>query len=125
VNRPCLGCGQVIASGSRCSDCQLERKPAKHRIGRTATDRRWRNLSQRLRKASPFCEQCGSRDDLTVDHIIGLDEAPQLAYVEENLRVLCRGHNAAGGTNCTDAEREQVLSAIEERKQRSPRYYAS
>jgi hypothetical protein len=38
---------------------------------------------------------------------------------------LCRGHNAAGGTNCTDAEREQVLSAIEERKQRSPRYYAS
>jgi hypothetical protein len=43
----------------------------------------------------------GSRDDLTVDHIIGLDEAPQLAYVEENLRVLCRGHNAtpAGPTD--------------------------
>jgi 5-methylcytosine-specific restriction endonuclease McrA len=113
----------VIAAGSRCSDCQLERKPAKHRIGRTATDRRWRNLSQRLRRASPVCEQCGSPDDLTVDHIIGLTEAPELAHEPLNCRVLCRSHNAQRNDSCTDAEREAVYAAIQARKERQASFY--
>lgn len=41
---------------------------------------------------------CGTRRDLTVDHIIPRTVAPQLAYDPENLRTLCRRcHGKADG----------------------------
>ncbi|WP_082994382.1 HNH endonuclease signature motif containing protein [Mycobacterium paragordonae] len=121
VQRPCLGCGCLIASGSRCQECRPKRRPASGRKGRTATDWRWRNLSQRLRKLSPFCERCGSREDLTVDHVIPISDpvGAELVYDELNLRVLCRRCNAERGYRCTQAERRQVLQAIRRRRPRS------
>ncbi len=35
-------------------------------------------MSKRLRRASPFCEACGTAADLTVDHVIPVADAPEL-----------------------------------------------
>lgn len=126
MNRPCIKCGVLIATGSRCDDCRLRhRTTPRGTKGRTATDRRWRNLSQKLRRASPFCELPGCTSvDLTVDHIIPLSERTYLAYDEANLRVICRRHNAAKGNRCTDIERDHVLAAIAARTARRRRAVA-
>lgn len=53
-----------------------------------------------LRQHRPWCEACGSQNDLTVDHIVprslgGTDDIG-------NLRVLCRNcHNRIGVTSRT------------------------
>ncbi|WP_165612733.1 HNH endonuclease signature motif containing protein [Mycobacterium kubicae] len=95
MNRPCIACGAIISSGSRCDDCRLSSKQPdnskRHAIRSNPT--RWKNLSKRLRRLSPFCELCGATSRLQVDHIIPLGEAEQLgisAYEIANLRVLCR-----------------------------------
>lgn len=122
----CISCGDYTPKGlSRCAACKLPTAPRKAtpgRKGRTATDWQWRKLSQRLRKASPFCERCGSKADLTVDHRIPLSERPDLAREPLNCAVLCRSCNTRKGVACTDAEREQVLAAIAKRRQRAAGY---
>ncbi len=42
-----------------------------------------------------FCKQCGSRDDLTVDHIIALSRGGSNDL--SNLQILCRTHNSSKG----------------------------
>lgn len=121
MQRPCLVCGRLIASGSRCPECRPKPAPTPGRKGRTATDWAWRKLSARLRKLSSFCERCLAATDLTVDHIIPLSERPDLAHEELNCRVLCRRCNAERGNRVTEAERGQVLDAIRARKQRQTR----
>ncbi|WP_353961923.1 HNH endonuclease [Mycolicibacterium hippocampi] len=118
MQRPCLGCSTLIPKGSRCGDCQPKRPATPGRKGRTATDWRWRKLSQKLRRLSPFCEKCLATTDLTVDHIIPLSERPDLARDEPNCRVLCRLCNAARGERCTDQERQQVLATLGARQRR-------
>ncbi|RUP30707.1 MAG: HNH endonuclease [Mycolicibacterium sp.] len=94
--------------------------------GRTASDWRWRKLSQSIRREVKFCEVPRCPDtDLTVDHIIPIDEAPDLIYARENLRVMCRTHNGQRQDKCTDAEREQVQARIRARRQRALHYYQS
>ncbi|WP_448470342.1 HNH endonuclease [Mycolicibacterium sp. XJ870] len=125
MQRPCLGCSRLIPSGSRCTDCRPKRPATPGRKGRTATDWRWRKLSQRLRRLSPFCERCSRTTDLTVDHIIPPTERPDLTYTELNLRVWCRSCNGSRGDRVTDTERQQVLDAITARTTRRQRYYQS
>jgi 5-methylcytosine-specific restriction endonuclease McrA len=47
---------------------------------------RWRKLSTRLRKQSPFCERCGSTGRLSVDHIIPVSEDASLRLEPLNCR---------------------------------------
>jgi 5-methylcytosine-specific restriction endonuclease McrA len=123
MQRPCIGCGSLIERGSRCGPCTPKRKTRD--TAHAGTDWRWRKISEKLRRLSPFCEVPGcTSKDLTVDHIIPVSERPDLAKDELNCRVLCRSHNAARGTTCTDAERDQVLSAIKARNQRLASAYA-
>ncbi|WP_375372667.1 MULTISPECIES: HNH endonuclease [unclassified Mycolicibacterium] len=114
--RPCLGCGE-LTQNSRCNNCK-PKKVNKPSIRDTA---RWKRLSTRIRKDSPFCEQCSTTTDLTVDHIISLAEDPALAYEPLNLRVLCRYHNGLRQDQCTDAERAAVHAAIALHKARLAR----
>jgi hypothetical protein len=65
------------------------------------------------------------RTDLCADHIVPIAERPDLAHDELNITVRCRSCNGRRGDTCTDAERQQVLDAIEARKQRLARYYVS
>ncbi|MUL78644.1 HNH endonuclease [Mycolicibacterium sp. CBMA 226] len=120
MQRPCVDCGCLIPSGSRCRECQRPRNnnTVKGKQGRTASDWHWRKLSQKLRRLSPFCEKCLAKTDLTVDHLIPISERPDLVHEELNCRVLCRTCNGERGDRCTDAERAQVLKAIEQRRQR-------
>lgn len=121
MSRPCLGCGRLIESGSRCIECQPKRKPRD--TAHAGTDRRWRTLSNRLRKASPFCEIPGCTSaDLTTDHILPVSVFPELAYEELNCRVICRSHNGRRGSNYTDEEHKRVLDAIEARRERQRRF---
>lgn len=127
MNRPCIGCGTVITSGSRCQDCKLPDRPRTRTTAHAGSDWRWRKLSARMRKLSPFCEKCGSKNksSLTVDHVIPVSDDATLAYEPLNLRVYCQSCNASRSTNVTDNERAAVYAAIQARKQRQARYYAS
>lgn len=117
--KPCIGCG-TPTRGSRCDDC----KPKDTRTDRThvawRNDTRWKNLSKRLRKASPFCEWCGTDDQLSVDHILPDADYPQLAYAVENCRVLCKRCNGKRGNNFTDAEAQHVIDRLADTYRRRP-----
>lgn len=78
-----------------------------------------------MRKLSPFCEWCGSTDQIEADHIIPVSEDPALALEPLNIRCLCRTHNRRRGDHCTDAERQAVHAAIAARKQRTAQVVAS
>jgi len=62
---------------------------------------KWRKLSKQMRKEHPYCSKCGTPEDLTVDHKVGLREMgpkPELnplAYDRRNLVVLCRPCHSA------------------------------
>lgn len=62
--RPCLVCGEP-ASGPRCTDHAINRKPAASERG---YDHAWTLLSRRARRLQPFCTDCGSTEDLQLDH---------------------------------------------------------
>ncbi len=120
LTKLCL-CGADAEPGkTHCGDCKPQRDrssdaPPKHKHLHTT---RWTKLSKRLRKASPFCESCGTTTDLVVDHIIPLSERADLAYEPLNCRVLCRTENASRRATCTDEERQMVLDRIAARKRR-------
>ena len=120
LKRPCVACGDPIDKGSRCSDCRPKRSaPATHHP--LLSTYRWRKLSKRLRKASPQCETCGSTQQLSVDHVIPITEDESLAFVTENLRILCMSHNGSRQDQCTDEERATVHARIAARKARLAR----
>jgi 5-methylcytosine-specific restriction protein A len=70
VRRPCLGCSELIISGSRCRDCKPKRTSL------SATQRGygawWQKLSREARRLQPFCTDCHrphtAANPLTLDH---------------------------------------------------------
>ena len=101
--RPCLVCGQPT-EGTRCPAHEAEHRSRRDRGRAPRTDAyavrsyRWRKVSERARKASPWCEWCGSGDDLTVDHRVPLSLGGD-EWDPENHRVLCRPcHGRAAAT---------------------------
>lgn len=55
---PCIQCGQP-STATRCPDCAAHRP---------SYDQSWRRLSTRARRLSPTCQDCGTNQDLTLDH---------------------------------------------------------
>lgn len=93
--RPCLDCGVPTVEGSRCPDCAAEREQRTTARKGSATDRgydaRWQRLSRRARRLQPWCQDCGTRGDLTADHLVW--PARTLADIE----VVCRPCNSRRG----------------------------
>lgn len=118
--RPCLHCGDLIATGTRCSTCTPADTKKPRKIAHAGTDNQWRRLSLRARRMQPFCTDCHTDQDLTADHIIPVDVAPELAHTTENITVRCRPHNSARGNRYTQAEAEQVLNALLSAQARRP-----
>jgi 5-methylcytosine-specific restriction endonuclease McrA len=95
----CIACGD-LAQGTRCDPCR-QAATARHnarraQAGTLGASWGWRKTSQAARNREPRCQLCGTEEDLTVDHVVprtagGTDD-------RDNLRVLCRSHNAAKGT---------------------------
>jgi 5-methylcytosine-specific restriction endonuclease McrA len=82
MNRHCLGCRTVIASGSYCQDCQP-------RNGRT---RAWRKTRERvLARDHGLCVVCGA-PATAVDHVQPVSEVASSEF--GNLRSLCDEHHA-------------------------------
>ena len=52
--------------------------------------RRWQKLSRMFRSEYPLCWGCGAAGE-QVHHIIGIAEAPDLAYDWDNLATVCTG----------------------------------
>lgn len=116
MNRPCIGCGKLIAKGSRCGQCTPKRqRPQGHPH---TNNGRMKRLSKATRKAQPWCLDCRTATDLTADHVIPVAERPDLAFEPLNLTTRCRSCNGRRGDRCTDAERAQVLDAITQRHKR-------
>lgn len=51
---------------------------------------RWRNLRKLHLEKYDYCVMCGSRSDLTVDHIITPRGNEDLFFSAENLQTLCK-----------------------------------
>lgn len=90
VRRPCLRCGGLTIGASYCAGCKRDRNRDRN-TSRPWYDDAWRRFSRALRSdPSAVCEVCGTREDLTVDHV-----TPRSA--SGGYRVLCRKHNAQKG----------------------------
>jgi 5-methylcytosine-specific restriction enzyme A len=67
-------------------------RPSAHRRGYT---RRWQALAATAIRRHPWCEDCGSREDLTGDHRIPLSLGG--LTVPGNVAVRCRSCNSRKG----------------------------
>lgn len=73
---PCLTCGESTTHGSRCEPCSGTHstiRTAGKKWGKQNTTARgyghdWQKLSERARRLQPFCEDCGTSEDLQTDH---------------------------------------------------------
>lgn len=89
ISRPCIGCGDVIPSGSLCADGRpRDRKVSARTRG---YDTAWDRLSKRARRLQPWCESCGAVDDLQADHTPEASErkAAGKPIRLHDIRVLC------------------------------------
>jgi 5-methylcytosine-specific restriction endonuclease McrA len=84
--RPCLGCGQLIRSGSRCPRCERNRFPASPGRLRGA---RWQEIRKGVLRAFAYrCSECGAEGiPLEVHHRDHDHTHNDLV----NLLPLCRG----------------------------------
>lgn len=96
--RPCINCGQPTTA-TRCDDCHKPNAPKIINARQAGYDAQWDKLSRRARQLQPFCEDCGTTDDLTTDHT---PEAWQRKAAGKTIRlrdvaVVCRSCNAKRG----------------------------
>jgi 5-methylcytosine-specific restriction endonuclease McrA len=91
--RPCVDCGDLVPSGSRCAPCKAA-QPEGPRRPRPSRPRAWRRLSKRARTLQPWCENCGTTDDLSADHLTPTSCGGQMVPDLTGVRVLCRPCNA-------------------------------
>ena len=56
IARACLECGAVILRGPRCPDCTSALNIARGSSHVRGYGRRWRVLSERYRRFTPYCE---------------------------------------------------------------------
>ena len=91
TTRPCLGCGQLIASGSRCAQCRRSNTAAER-------TRRARVVAEWISTYGGWCpgwqRPAHPSSDLTADHV----EAVAAGGAEDGpLQVLCRSCNSTRG----------------------------
>lgn len=114
--RPCLVCGEPT-DGPRCPEHTVSRPRDPQHVHFNRA--RWKNLSARLRRLSPFCELCSATADLTVDHIVRVADRPEWTYETANLRVICRTCNGRlAATPATPEQVAEVEARITARKRR-------
>lgn len=118
----CLVCGEV-SERARCPEHQIVKVKTNTDHVAFANNARWKKLSKKLRKLSPFCELCGTADDLTVDHLVRVTDRPEWTYEIDNCRVLCRFHNGVLATVPATPEVEyEIAEKIRVRRERRRQY---
>ena len=96
--KPCTECGE-LTERPRCTEHQPKRTDDKRPTTERGYDWQWQQLSKRARVLQPFCEVCGTSEDLTTDHS---PEAWRRKAAGKSIRiqdvaVLCRSHNSQRG----------------------------
>lgn len=128
LQQVCSECGDVYArdetlTGAYCPACRPTPEAQPHRARRGSTkqrgyDSRWRRLSERARRLSPVCEDCGAVDDLTTDHSERAWQRKEsgLPIRLEDVAVVCRRCNtdrgAARGKRAAHRQWERDLSQL-------------
>ncbi len=103
---PCIDCG----TPSPTTRCPEHTKPD---LRGTATQRgydsTWAALSRRARRLQPFCTDCGTLDDLTVDHTPEAWRRRERGLVIRlrDVAVVCRSCNSKRGRARPRGERAQ------------------
>lgn len=97
--KPCIKCG-VLGPTTTCPDHTIisERYPKDSPRKRGYTSA-WDKLSRRARRLQPFCTNCGTKKDLTLDHSTEAWEAHDAGkpITMSMVQVLCRPCNARKG----------------------------
>lgn len=114
--KPCLDCG-TPTNGPRCTE-HATAGPRDHIA--SFNNGRWKTLSKRLRRLAPFCEECATTVNLTVDHVLPVSKFPELTYAVENCRVLCNVCNGKRGNRFTATEAQAVLDRLQTAYRRRP-----
>jgi 5-methylcytosine-specific restriction endonuclease McrA len=102
--RSCLGCGRLVAGANRCEDCaRIARqlydagRPDHHALYRTPV---WKKLSAEVRSGATRCHWClKPTRKLAADHIIPVEQRPDLALERSNLVPSCVPCNTRRGRN--------------------------
>ena len=82
----CPRCRRLHAGTGRCPDCTHHR----YRTTRWVyNSRQWRLLRDQVLSEEPFCRECRSPFADQVDHIVSIEERPDLAFERTNLQRLC------------------------------------
>lgn len=100
----CLGCGGWVAPGPRCPSCQRAAdrlydasRPAHHALYSTTA---WRKLAAEVRASATRCTWClKPTRRLVADHVLPLDQRPDLALDRSNLVPACVPCNTRRGRN--------------------------
>lgn len=100
----CIGCGQLVSPGPRCSRCRRSHeerydatRPAHHALYATSA---WKRLSSEIRANATRCHWClKPTRRLVADHVIPLEQAPDLALEPSNLVPSCFPCNTRRGRN--------------------------
>jgi len=97
IARPCIECGELIATGSRCTACRLPERP---RPGRPSRPHAWRKLARKVVRAVGLCERCGTdgtepNNPLTADHVRPVSLGGPMVPDPSGVRCLCKRCNSA------------------------------
>lgn len=109
----CLDCHMLVSPGPRCSRCQRIRgqlydqsRPEHHALYRT---QEWRRLSAEVRASASRCTWClKPTRRLVADHVIPLDQRPDLALERSNLVAACVPCNTRRGRNAKLPDLEPI-----------------
>ena len=113
----CPGCGLLVATATgRCSACQRKwdkqydaNRPAHHALYRTAA---WRRLAAEVTAGETRCHWClMPTRKLVADHVVPLEQRPDLALARSNLVAACVGCNTKRGRNAKLPDLEVALPA--------------
>ena len=111
----CRGCGTLVSPGPRCSACQRawdrlydQNRPERHNLYRTTA---WRRLSALVRASATRCHWClKPTRKLVADHVIPLDQRPDLALESSNLVPACVPCNTRRGRNARLPDLEERIA---------------
>lgn len=100
----CKGCGTLVSPGPRCYACQRRwdaqydaNRPERHKLYRTWA---WRQLAREVTKGATRCTWClRPTTKLVADHVIPLEQRPDLALDRANVVPACTGCNTKRGRN--------------------------
>ena len=95
VKRPCIDCGRLIASSTRCRVCRGTVERRRGSPTQRGYDSAWYRVVRAAINEQPWCANCMATHDLTGDHLVPLSLGG--TSTPDNVVVLCRRCNSAKG----------------------------